>query len=144
MSDSTTASTQLDGKCLCGAITVTATVKAPSVGACHCRMCRRWGGGPLMTLDSPSNVAFSDEANVGNFVSSDWAERGFCKQCGTHLYYRLRQNEQYYLPAGLFDLGDSVAFEHQVFIDEKPGFYHFGNETKTMTGPEIFAMFGAS
>ena len=144
MSDSTPAAMQLDGTCLCGAITVTAAVKKPSVGACHCRMCRKWGGGPFMTLEAPGGVTFSGESNVGNFVSSDWAERGFCKQCGTHLYYRLRQNQQYFLPAGLFDLDDSIQFDHQVFVDERPAFYQFANETKNMTGAEIFAMFGES
>ena len=144
MSESTSGSTQLDGKCLCGAVTVSTELKAPSVGACHCRMCRTWGGGPFMTLDAPGGVTISGEEHVGNFVSSHWAERGFCRQCGTHLYYRLKQNQQYFLPAGLFDLDDSVKFDHQVFVDERPAFYRFANETKDMTGPEIFAMFGAS
>jgi hypothetical protein len=37
----------------------------------------------------------------------------------------------------------SIIFDHQVFIDEKPGFYCFANETHTMTGAELFAQFGA-
>ena len=33
------------------------------------------------------------------------------------------------------------VFDHQVFIDEKPDYYSFANETKDMTGQELFAMF---
>ena len=29
----------------------------------------------------------------------------------------------------------------QVFIDEKPDWYAFANETRNMTGAELFAMF---
>ena len=25
--------------------------------------------------------------------SSAWAERGFCKNCGSHLFYRLKENK---------------------------------------------------
>ena len=35
----------------------------------------------------------------------------------------------------------NLVFSHQVFIDEKPTFYSFSNETNNMTGAEIFAKF---
>tara|TARA_R110002033_G_scaffold145020_1_gene182861 strand:+ start:2845 stop:3033 length:189 start_codon:yes stop_codon:yes gene_type:complete len=41
-------STHRQGHCLCGAITITATQAVSHVDACHCRMCRRWGGGPFV------------------------------------------------------------------------------------------------
>jgi hypothetical protein len=75
------------------------------------------------------------------FDSSAWAERGFCSRCGTHLFYRIKQSQQYHMPAGLFEDHDHFVFEHQVFIDEKPAYYSFSNETKDMTGAEIFAMY---
>ena len=31
--------------------------------------------------------------------------------------------------------------KRQIFIDEKPDWYDFANETETMTGPEVIAMF---
>ncbi|MGC8713094.1 MAG: hypothetical protein ACP5RH_11940 [Leptodesmis sp.] len=37
----------MEGKCLCGAITVT-TPDKPHIDACHCGMCWRWGGGPAL------------------------------------------------------------------------------------------------
>ncbi len=78
------------------------------------------------------------------FDSSAWAERGFCSQCGSHLFYRLKETGRFMLPAGLLDDEDGLTFDHQVFIDEKPSYYRFANETKDMTGAEIFAMYGAS
>jgi hypothetical protein len=69
------------------------------------------------------------------------AERGFCNQCGTHLFYRLKDNGQYMVPVGLFGNDATFAFDHQVFIDEKPNYYGFENETQDLTGAEVFEMF---
>ena len=75
------------------------------------------------------------------FDASDWAERGFCKQCGTHLFYRFRTTGAHSVPAGLFEDEESLRFAHQVFIDEKPPYYEFANETNEMTGPGLIAKF---
>ena len=34
--------------------------------------------------------------------------------------------------------------DNQIFIDEKPDFYSFANETTTLTGEEVFAQFNDS
>lgn len=130
------------GRCLCGAIRITAKTTSTSAGACHCSSCRLWAGGPWMTVDCGTEVSFSGEENITVFDSSDWAERGFCSKCGSHLFYRLKESGQHIMSAGLF--GDtSFEFDHQVFIDEKPTYYSFANQTHDMTGPELFAKFGA-
>lgn len=132
------------GQCLCGAVEIDAIGLQKNVGACHCGMCRHWGGGPFMTIQCDGEVGINGKNNVSLFTSSEWAERGFCNQCGTHLFYRLKQQNLYYLPAGLFDLDEELDFDHQVFIDKKPIYYHFANETKNMTEEEIFDMFSSA
>lgn len=132
---------QASGHCLCGAVKIKANTVSPRVGACHCSMCRSWGGGPLMAVDCGTDVEWMGEDNIGVFNSSDWAERGFCKQCGSHLFYRLKASGQTMVPAGLFKTELPWVFDHQVFIDNKPEFYAFANETKDMTEAEIFAAY---
>ena len=129
------------GSCLCGAIHITVVNMPGTVGACHCGMCRKWGGGPFMEVDCGSNVSFEGAENISVFDSSDWADRGFCSKCGSHLFYRIRESQQYMMPVGLFDNDKSFVFDRQVFVDEKPSFYSFANETDDMTGPELFAKF---
>lgn len=132
------------GACLCSLVSITVQSESKSVGACHCNMCRRWGGGPYMEIDCGSNVSFEGKENISVFSSSDWAERGFCKNCGTHLFYRLKENNQHMVPIGLFENDDDLVFESQVFIDAKPAYYSFSNKTNDMTGAELFAMFASS
>ena len=129
------------GHCLCGKVKVTAPTMSHKIGACHCRMCRRWTGGPLLAVDCGNNVSFEGKENIGVYHSSDWAERGFCKSCGSHLFYRLKQSNQYIMPVGIFDNGKDFIFDHQIFIDEKPEYYCFSNETHNMTGAEVFAKY---
>ncbi|MBL4826408.1 MAG: GFA family protein [Spongiibacteraceae bacterium] len=106
-------------------------------------MCRNWGGGPFLGVDCASDVEFNGYDNITVFDSSAWGERGFCKACGSHLFYRLKESNQYIVPVGLFENTDAFVLDHQVFIEEKPEFYCFSNETKNMTGEELFAEFSS-
>lgn len=136
-----TAKKDISGHCLCGAITIKVASVDGKFGACHCDMCRRWVGGPYLVMDCGTDVSFEGEEHIGVYDSSDWAERGFCKQCGTNLFYRLKQNQQTMMSPGLFGSMDELTFDHQVFIEEKPAYYDFANKTQNMTGEECFAAF---
>jgi len=125
------------GSCLCGAIRIIANNLSNKVGACHCGMCRKWGGGPLMAVNCGTDVSFEGEGNISVFNSSDWAERGFCNKCGSHLFYRLKERKQYIIPMGLFDDQETFVFNDQLFIDKKPSFYSFANKTNDMTEAEV-------
>ena len=127
-----------EGSCLCGAVHIHVAKRDDHVGVCHCGMCRKWGGGPLFAVDCGTDVTFDGEDSIQVYDSSDWAERGFCGKCGSHLFYRLKESQQYMVPAGLLDGGDDLVFDHQVFIDRKPSYYDFANETQNMTEAEVF------
>ena len=89
------------------------------------------------------DVSFEGEEHISVYDSSPWAERGFCSRCGTHLFYRIKQTKQYMMPVGLRGNLPELVLKREVFIDEKPAFYSFANQTSTMTGAEIFAKYGA-
>ena len=129
------------GHCLCGAVKFTVKAMNNSVDACHCGMCRRWGGGPLMSISCGKDVTFEGEENITVYDSSDWAERGFCKLCGSHLFYRLKEANDHELSAGLFESQKNFHFDLQVFTDRKPAFYNFANITKEMTEAEVIEEF---
>jgi hypothetical protein len=130
----------MKGHCLCGAVQLTARDN-PQMDACHCSMCRRWGGGPFLTVHGGTDVQIAGSGHVRAYRSSDWAERGFCGTCGSHLYYKLLPTGEYVMPAGLFQDGPDFHFHEQIFIDEKPASYEFANATPKLTGAEVFAKF---
>ncbi len=97
-----------------------------------------------MAVDCGSQVKFEGQENISIFNSSEWAERGFCSKCGSNLFYRLKGSNQHQIPPGLFDDDDGLVLDLQVFIDQRPEYYEFANETNEMTAAEVYAMYAPS
>ena len=107
-------------------------------------MCRRWTAGPFLALECGATLKVEDTTSLGVYRSSEWAERCFCKQCGTVLFYRLVGKDFHAVSAEAFDDKTGFAFVSQIFVDEKPAYYDFANKTKMQTGAEVFAEFAAA
>jgi len=132
--------TAQSGGCLCGAVTFTAAEVGAAHHACHCGMCRRWAGSPLLAA-SADGLAFAGEENISVYDSSDWAERGFCKVCGSSLFYRLKETGGYHIPVGVFDDQSSFHIVGEIFHDRKPPGYDFAGDHPRLTEAETMAMF---
>ncbi len=81
-----------ESTCLCGSVKIKIKNIRPKVLVCHCDMCRKWSGGPALALQCGTEVGMEGMENVHIFDSSAWAERGFCANCGTHLFYRIKDS----------------------------------------------------
>lgn len=126
----------IEGHCLCKGVKISISQAPESFAVCHCESCRRWVGGAGMNFNAGQHLSFSGESLVGRHSSSEWAERGFCKNCGTNLFFRLKKTDHYFLSVGLFGSDISPKFALQEFIDEKPDYYAFANETRSFTRDE--------
>jgi len=131
---------EVKGQCLCGAVKFSATHAEPEFGACHCRMCQRWAGGPFMAT-SANGITFDGEEDLVRFSSSDWAERGFCGKCGTNLFYKALQSDAYEMCIGSFDNTDSFGLNEEIFIDRKPEAYDFTGDHPRLTEAETIARY---
>lgn len=102
------------------------------------------GGGPLFSVEAKGMPEFQGEENITVYHSSEWAERAFCRECDSHLLYRLTEDMLYYnMPVGLFEELTDLEFKTQIYIDKKPCYYNFANQTKNMTEAEVIAMFAS-
>ncbi len=137
------ASATLTGRCLCGAVRFSFEAGKRDVDVCHCTMCRRWAAGPFLAVAHNGTVAFAGGENIGVYRSSEWGERAFCKACGTLLYWRLSGSDEYGISAGALDDQSGLTLATEIFIEEKPAYYTFANQTKKMTGEEVMAAFAA-
>ena len=133
----------MNGKCLCGAVGFTARDVDTHAHSCHCSMCRTRSGGPAMSV-AVGSVSFSGEQNITRFQSSPWAERGFCKLCGTHLFYRTKASDQYILSCGPFEDQTKFTLAGEIYIDEKPAMYCLAGDHSRLTGAEFLASIGQS
>jgi hypothetical protein len=77
------------GGCLCGAIRYRVTAPLSDCGYCHCRMCQRASGAPVLVFASVPDSAFDvTSGSPCKHRSSPYAERWHCRDCGTQLAMR--------------------------------------------------------
>lgn len=122
---------QLSGHCACGAVTVDAQV-AKTYGVCHCKTCRRWSGGVWMGVRAGTDAKI--EGPVTIWKSSAWADRAHCQKCGTAVWHRFRPTGDTTLGQGLFDDQTGWTRGYEIFYDDKPDHYGFGEDAKAYTG----------
>ena len=60
-----------EGKCLCGATGLKTKSMDNTIGACHCSMCVKWKGGPLLAIDCGTDVELVVELDVELNVEFD-------------------------------------------------------------------------
>lgn len=132
---------QISGSCLCKVVQFSFEADESIFDVCHCSMCRKWAGGPGFGVNAKNPVKYSGEENIQIYQSSDWAERAFCKNCGTHLFYRLRDKSFINIPLGTIDNNVDFKFHLQIYIDSKPKNYTFADETACMTEAQVLAAF---
>jgi len=136
----------MKGQCVCGATMFTVELKNHDVHACHCSICRRQTSGVIMTIDvEQGSLQFTQDEHLSIYNSSDWGERGFCNCCGTNLFWRTK--DQSYCNINAFALDQQpqdIKFDMEIFIDNKPEFYAFNNETKKLTEADVIALFAGT
>lgn len=128
------------GHCLCGSITYEAEVET-HVEACHCGMCRRWGGAPFIGTKAARFHITTGADQLGRYQSSDWAERGFCSKCGTNLFYRFIPKDAYFLASGALEDETGLTMAREIFVDNAPGNYAFAGDHPRLTEAETMKMF---
>lgn len=131
----------INGSCLCGSVQIEAQPKKEIFDACHCGMCRKWSGSPALMIEGDENTKYKGQEFITIYDSSDWAQRGFCKKCGTHLFYKLKGANYSSVSMGLFKETEKFKFHVQIYVDSKPACYDFANQTQMMTEAEVIAKF---
>jgi len=128
----------LNGRCLCGAVTLSMEAKRPEIHACHCRMCQRWAGSVFLEIDAdPGTLKASGPIRA--FRSSDWAERASCAECGSPLWYHLTVpgTDFHAVAIGLFDDLEGFALTKEIYVDHKPDGFAFAGDHPRQTEAEF-------
>ncbi len=101
-------------------------------------MCQSWNGSCYAGVQGARHeIAGEDSVTV--YRSSDWAERAFCRHCGSNLYFRFIPSDHTSFLAGLFELPTDFAVTQEIFHDSKPAWCELANDSEKKTGAEIIA-----
>lgn len=78
-----------EGGCLCAKVRFRVTAEPLDSGYCHCRMCQRNSGAPVVAWVTFAAPSFSWIAGTpSTYASSAHARREFCAACGSYLVFR--------------------------------------------------------
>lgn len=118
-----------DGGCLCGAVRFRVTGPLREIIACHCSMCRRATGTFVAaTAAADSDLVVTGAEALGWFRSSGEAERGFCRTCGSNLFWRRPGSDRTSILAGSLDQPTGLAIARHIFVADKGDFYEIGDD----------------
>lgn len=106
-----------EGGCFCGAVRYRVEGPPSDAGWCHCRMCQRTVGAPVVPWGTwPADRFAWLRGEPRTFASSPKGERTFCATCGTSLTF-VDPSEPGSVDVTLASLDDPAAFppEHHIW-----------------------------
>ena len=111
---------EITGACLCGAVRFSGVPKG-EVTRCHCEQCRRWSGDAWTAVQITSPVV--TVVALRWFRSSPGAERGFCTECGSSLFWREVGADSTAVSLGCVDAPTGLALNRHIFTAYKGDYY---------------------
>ncbi len=112
------------GGCLCGAVRYELSQDPKDFRACHCTMCRKVSGYYWAAFHVPAGaLRLTETRGLSWFRSSASAERGFCKDCGSALFYRPTGSQDYEVAPGSVDGEVGAKLIGHIFVADKGDYY---------------------
>ncbi|MEM7426288.1 MAG: GFA family protein [Pseudomonadota bacterium] len=112
------------GGCLCGAVLYEIEGPLRSVVGCHCVQCRKTSGHHVAaTQGDADKLRITGGERLTWYRSSPEAERGFCADCGSNLFWRRIGNPMISIFAGTLQDGHGLTMECHIHADT-PGAHY--------------------
>ena len=116
------------GFCLCGAVSFEVEGELAPPDACHCTMCRRTSGHYWASTDVPRDkVMIRGKENVGWYQSSETVRRGFCKSCGSSLFWDAASSSRLAISMGAFEAPTGTRLAKHIFVPDRGDYYEIGD-----------------
>lgn len=115
--------------CQCGKVRMDITGPVRPVVYCHCRQCAHWHGHyPGYSSVSSSQVTIQGEECIAWYHSSPEARRGFCRDCGSSLFWQRKDSDQLSILANAFDEPVGLVEGWHIFVGDKAGYYQIHDD----------------
>lgn len=119
----------LTGRCLCGSVEFEVTGAREQGSLCHCSQCRRINGAPGAFTSAPAAAyRLRGEADVTWYRSSAGAERGFCRKCGSKLFWREVGGKDLDVTLGSLDQPSGIRLGAHIWARHQGDYYEIGDD----------------
>ncbi len=121
------------GGCLCGAVTYRIDGPMRDVVACHCGQCRKTSGHYVSaTAVRAEDLTVTEDGALNWFRSSEAAERGFCRVCGSSLFWRRMGGDEVSVMAGGLDGPTGLTTTTHIFVQDAGDYYDVPAAPRTL------------
>ena len=111
------------GGCYCKKVRYTVSGELPDMTVCHCSQCRKQSGHQYATtLTHRSRVTIHGEELISWFHATQAANRGFCSQCGSHLFW-LNEDGDQAIKAASLDEPTGLKLASHIFTTDNGDYY---------------------
>jgi hypothetical protein len=127
------------GGCLCGAVRYEVRGSLRPVIACHCTQCRRTSGHFVAaTATAPQNLVLVEKKGLSWYQSSSFARRGFCRTCGSSLFWERTEgaSDHISIMTGTLDSPTGLETEMHIYVEDAGDYYKINDGLPQKTGHE--------
>jgi hypothetical protein len=119
----------LEGGCQCGAVRYRADGRPYNRSICHCSICRRTTGAPMVAWFSVAKADFVlVRGRLTSYRSSAIGRRGFCPACGTQITFQDdRLPDEIDITIASLDEPEAVPPEYHIFTSTKLDWVKLGD-----------------
>ena len=112
------------GGCHCGEVRYEVCGELHDAVICHCNLCRKLHGhvSSYARIGKDALHLIRDEG-LRWYRLSDQPDRGFCKECGSSLFWRPVRSEEVAITPGTLDGATGIATSGQIFCADKGDYY---------------------
>lgn len=114
------------GGCMCGGVRYQISGPIKQAVACHCRECRRMTGHFLASTNAwHEHFTLTEGRDLGWYRSGKTSRRGFCKTCGSSLFFQVDDAPKISIAVGTLDddSDQGIALAAHIFTEEKGAYY---------------------
>lgn len=121
--------TEQEGGCLCGAVRYRAG-ELSGAGYCHCRMCQRASGAPVVAwCEAPLSAFAWTRGKPKEYRSSAKAFRLFCGECGAQLGFRpAKGTTTMELNLATLDHPEDIAPRYHIYTSTQMPWLHIADD----------------
>jgi hypothetical protein len=112
------------GSCLCGAVRFRVWGPLRDSIACHCSQCRKTSGHYWSaTRAASADLELTEQRGLAWFQSSARARRGFCRECGSSLFWQPTGGSTTSIGSGTLDGPSGLRTACHIHVADKGDYF---------------------
>ena len=93
---------------------------------CHCGQCRKWSGHYVAATAAwreDLTISQRSEGDLSWYRSSEHAQRGFCRRCGSGLFWQHDELDTISIYAGTLEGPTGLETRAEIYVEDKGDYY---------------------